>query len=102
MNQRLIYKLGSYMPKWLRIIYYIILVVTLIYVVFRALEFILVSIQKIGAFIFDNRNYWTVIMCLFILALGTFIVAQFVIGMDPWGRFTQWLIELFNRLIWRG
>lgn len=99
MKTRLIYKIGEHLPKWLRVIYYIIIVITFIYIVYRFLEWILVTIQKIGAFAFEPRNYWAAVMSVFILVIGAFLLAQFVLGLDPAGNFITWIKQTFDDII---
>lgn len=95
---RLVHRIGNHLPKWLRTIYYIVLFITFIYIIYRFIEWILVTIQKIGAFIFEPRNYWAAVMSLFILVIGAFLVAQFVLGLDPLGRIITWIQETFESI----
>jgi|SRR5690554_6357805 len=98
MKTRLIYRIGGHLPKWLRVIYYIIVVITLIYLVYRIIEWMLNTTQKIGYFIFDPKNYWTAVLSVGILLVGTFIVAQFVLRLDPWGNFIRWATNIFENI----
>lgn len=95
---RLAYRIGDHLPKWLRIIYYIVLFVTFIYIIYRFLEWLLLTIQKIGAFIFEPRNYWAAVMSLFILVIGAFLLAQFVLGLDPWGDTINWFKQIIENI----
>lgn len=99
MKTRLIYRIGEHLPKWLRVIYYIVITLTLIYLLYRLIEWMLKTIQKLGAFMFEPRNYWTAVMTIGLLLVGTFIVAQFVLGLDPWGNFTEWVNSAFENAI---
>jgi hypothetical protein len=94
------FRLGDRMPKWLRILYYIVLFGTLVYVLVWLIAKLLVGIQKLGHTLFSPSWYWPIITSLFILAVGTFIVAQFILGLDPWESFTTWIensvIKLFG------
>jgi hypothetical protein len=89
--KRLVYRIGGRLPKALRILYYIVLCLTFIYLIYRFFEWFLVTVQKIGAFIFEPRNYWAAVMSLFILAIGAFILAQFILGLDPVGNTIEWI-----------
>lgn len=99
MKTRLIYKIGEHLPKWLRIIYYIITVLSFVYIVYRFLEWLLKTVQKIGYFIFDPKNYWTAVLAVSIIIICTFIAAQFVLGLDPWGNFIHWIVESYENTI---
>lgn len=92
-NKRLPYRIADRLPLFLKIPYYIILWVTALYAIYRLLRFILESIQKTGAFIFDKRNYWTVVLSISILLLGSFLVSQFWLGLDPVGKTVQQIKE---------
>lgn len=89
-SRRLAHRIGDWLPKPLRIIYYIILFLTLIYLLYRLVEWVLKTIQRIGYFIFDPRNYWTMILSIFTVLIFSFILAQFVLGLDPVGKTLEW------------
>ena len=99
MKTRLIYKIGEHLPKWLRVIYYIIIVITFIYIVYRFLEWALKTLQKLGAFIFEPRNYWAAGMSEFIVLLGVFIAAQFILGLDPVGNTIEWIEQVYKNAV---
>lgn len=92
------FRLGDRMPKWLRILYYIVLFGTLVYVLIWLIAKLLIGIQKLGYTLFTPSWYWPIITSLFILAVGTFIVAQFILGLDPWRGFTQWIEEIVIKI----
>lgn len=98
-SNRLIYRVANHLPKWLRVIYYIVVTLTLIYLLYRLIEWVLKTIQKLGAFVFEPRNYWTAVMTIGLLLVGTFIVAQFVLGLDPLGNFMEWVKNSFENAI---
>ena len=87
---RVAYRIGAWLPKPLRIIYYIVLCLTLVYLLYRLLEWVLTTIQKIGYFLFDPRNYWTMMLSIFTVLLCSFLLAQFVLGLDPVGKVLEW------------
>lgn len=89
----LAYRIGDKLPKILRVIYYILLTITLVYWLYRLIGFLLKSIQKIGSFLFEKEHYYTFVFCLFILAIGTLLISQFVFGLDPFGKCINWIVE---------
>lgn len=89
-HNRFAFRLGNKLPKVLRILYYIVLFLSMIYFIYRFFEWFLKTIQKIGSFAFEPRNYWAGVMAIFIVALGTFITAQFILGLDPIGQVIEW------------
>lgn len=90
---RLAYRIGNWLPRPLRVLYYIVLYLTLIYIIYRIVEWVLKTIQKIGYFLFEPRNYWTMILSIFTVAICSFILAQFVLGLDPVGKVLEWGLE---------
>lgn len=86
------------LPKWLRIILIILSILTMVYWIGYITYKILCGVRVFGAFIFDKRNYWTFLTCIAILLIGTLLVAQFALGLDPIGKAYQYIIDQFNNL----
>ena len=97
-KKRLAYRIGDKMPKAIRIIYYILLTITLVYWIYRLTTSILDLIQKIGSFLFEKRNYYTFVVCILILCVGIFIASQFIFNLDPIGKMGNWFINKWNDL----
>lgn len=97
-KQRLAMIIGSKLPRPLKILYYIVLFGTLVYILFLLLQWFLKTIRVIGEFVFKPQNYWSVVLCIFVLAIGTLIVSQFILGLDPIGNTWQWIQDLINSL----
>ena len=96
LSRRFAYRIGDKMPKAIKIIYYIILAVTLVYWLYRAISLTLSLIQRIGSFVFEKRNYYTFVICLIILGIGILLASQFIFDLDPVGRVTNWFIDQWN------
>ncbi len=86
------------LPKWLRIILITLSIITVVYWLGFITYKVLSAIRVVGAFIFEKRNYWTFLVCILILLVGSFIIAQFMLGLDPWGNFWNWVIDRFNEI----
>ena len=71
-------------------------IITLVYWVIWLIIKILKAIQKVGAFIFEARNYWTFVGCIVVLLIGTLLVAQFLLGLDPIGKFIEFILDKFQ------
>ncbi|MFH2116462.1 MAG: hypothetical protein ABII85_00270 [Bacillota bacterium] len=97
-TKRFAYRVGDRLPKIIRILYYIVLFLSMIYFIYRFFEWFLKSFQKLGAFIFEPKMYWALVVCFFALIIGAFILAQFILGLDPVGHFTKWLENLLITL----
>lgn len=98
-TQRFALRIGSNLPKPLKILYYIVLFGTLIYALFLLLQWFFKTVRVIGEFTFKPQNYWAVVLCLFVLAIGTLIVAQFVLGLNPVGKAWNWIENLFESIV---
>lgn len=97
-HRRLAYRIGDKMPKPIRVIYYVLLGITLIYWTYRLIALILDLIQKVGVFVFDKRNYYTFVICLIILGVGILVASQFIFGLDPFGKSLNWVVDKYNDL----
>ena len=97
-RRRLSYRIGDNLPKPLRIIYYIILVLSGVYIIYRLLEWVLKTIQKIGKFIFDDRTYWAVWICVLILVIGGLLLGQYYFDLDPFGKIAEVFTNFFNQV----
>lgn len=97
-NEAVKRSLFSKLPKWLRVILIIVSIITLVYWLGFIVYKLLTAIRCVGAFIFEARNYWTFLGCILVLAIGTLIVAQYVLGLDPLGQASNWVIDRWNDL----
>lgn len=88
----------SGLPKWLKAVLLIISIITVVYWFGFMVYQILKGIRVIGAYIFEQRNYWTFILCLFLIVISALLIAQFYYGLDPFGKFIDWLTGLFDSL----
>lgn len=89
---------NSNMPAAIKWILYILLAITMIYWIIILTYKILEYTRRFMSFVSEKRNWWTFICCIFILLIGTFIVAQFVLGLDPFGKFINSIIEKINEI----
>lgn len=85
---KLIY--NSHIPKWLKALAYILLTLSLVYLIGLTLYKILEAIRKFFHWASDKRNYWTFLVCLLILGVGILLAAQYVFDLDPIGKAIQW------------
>ena len=89
---------NSNMPSAIKWILYILLAITMIYWIIILTYKILEYTRRFMSFVSEKRNWWTFVCCIFILLIGTFIVAQFVLGLDPFGKFINSIIEKINEI----
>lgn len=57
---------------------------------------ILEAIRKFVHWVSDKHNWWTFLMCVFILAIGSLLLAQFYFDLDPFGQFANSVVEKWN------
>lgn len=86
----------SGLPKWLKIVLLILSIITLVYWFGFMLYQILKGFRVIGAYIFEQRNYWTFILCVFLIIISALLIAQFYYNLNPFGKFINWLTGLFD------
>ena len=88
----------SQLPKWLKILIYVVLTLTLIYwlglLIYKFLEYL----RRFIHWASEKRNWWTFLFSVFLVLVGSFIMAQFVLGLDPWGKFVDWLNSIISLL----
>lgn len=88
----------SRFPRWLKIILLIVSIITMIYWLGIIVYKILCAIRVIGAFAFDKKNYWTFLCCILILLIGSLIMAQCVLGLDPIGKTINYILEKWEAI----
>ena len=100
MEEQVIKKLHWYdkFPRWLKIVLFIVSVITMVYWVCFMTYKILCAIRVIGAFVFEKRNYWTFLCCILILVLGGLLLAQYYFKLDPFGKIVEQVSNLFNQI----
>lgn len=89
----------SNIPKWLKIIFYILLSITLIYwiiwLIYKGLEYT----RKFLHWTTEPRNWWTFLVSILLVLVGSFLMAQFVLGLDPIGKLTKYITEIWGNII---
>ena len=89
---------NSNIPKVIKWLLYILLTITMIYWIIILSYRILEIIRRTVHFVSEKRNWWTFVCCIFILLIGTFLVAQFVLGLDPMGKFITSVNEMIDNI----
>jgi len=97
-SKRFAFRLGNRLPKVLRIMYFIVLFLSMVYFIYRFFEWFLVTVRKFGEWFFRPQNYWAAVMSIGILLIGSFILAQFVLGLDPWGNTIERITNIIESL----
>lgn len=87
------------LPKWIRIIVEILLVLTMVYFIMILLYKIWDTIGKIIHFLSDRRNWWTYSIAVLIVVVGGLIVAQMIGEWKPFTELIEWAKGCFQQLI---
>ncbi len=89
------YKLlrDSSLPKWLKWLLYIVITITCIYWLGVMLYKLLEALRKFLHWASDKRNWWTFLTCIFILLIGSLLISQFALGLNPFGKFINWIVN---------
>lgn len=86
----------SNMPKFLKILIEVLLTLTCVYWIGVLIYKILEGLRIFMHWTSDKRNWWTFLMCVAILVVGGLIIAQFFLGLDPFGKMWQGILNTFN------
>lgn len=89
---------NSQLPKWLKLILYILITLTLIYLLCITLYKVLEISRVVIHWVSEKRNWWTFLVCILILLIGSFVIAQCVLGLDPLGAIGNYFIEQWHNL----
>ena len=84
-------------PKWLKAILLVISIITVIYWLGFLVYQILKAVRCVFAYIFEKEHYWTFIICLFLIFISALLVAQFYYGLDPFGKFLEWVKSILDK-----
>ena len=75
------------MPMVVRVIGYVIGVVSLIFVVIWLVE----KIRQLIHWTSIKNHFYILLICALMIGVCAFLLAQFKFGLDPWGQFVSWL-----------
>ncbi len=96
LSRRFAVRLGQRLPTPLKILYWTVLTLTLVYWLVRLTSWFLEAFRKLGEFVFTKNNYYVLLLAVFIVLLGGLLFAQFYFDLDPIGKFIQWFQSLFE------
>lgn len=86
------------LPKWLKYLLYVVLTLTLVYWLGILIYKILEAFRKFLHWASEKRNYWTFLFSVFIVLLGSLIMAQCVLGLDPLGKLANYIVEMWENI----
>lgn len=92
---------NSKLPKFLKILIYILLTLTCIYWIgyftYKILDFIRIFLNYISS----KEHWWAFLICFSILGIGTFLIAEFVFDLGWWENIENWFIGIIKGIeIW--
>lgn len=83
-------------PKALKVLLYILLTLTCIYWISIMTYKILELLRKSLHWCSEKRNWWTFVVCIAILAIGSLLIAQYLLDLDPIGKVVNWVVTNIN------
>jgi hypothetical protein len=86
----------SRLPKWLRITFIILSIITMIYWICWLFFHIWKAIGKALHWISDPRNWWIYTSVVLILAIGGLLLAQFCSDLKPFTHLWKYVEHLFD------
>ena len=90
--------LFSKLPKWLKVILIIVSILTLVYwvgfVVIKILSLIRFILQEIS----KKEHWWFFIVTMLLVGIVALLLAQFVFGLDPFGKLSVWCVGIFDKI----
>lgn len=90
--------LFSKLPKWLKVVLVIISILTLVYWVGFIVIKILSAIRFILQEISKKEHWWFFIVTMLLVGIVALLLAQFVFGLDPFGKLTEWCVGIFDNM----
>lgn len=89
-KRRFAYRLGDSLPQPLRFVYYFLLVVTLLYVIYRIIDFIRSIIHKI----FDEKFFYIILGLSVLVAIIVIVILQRYTDINPIGT----ILDIIERV----
>lgn len=89
---------NSQLPKWLKVVIYTLLTITLVYWLGYAIYKILETTRKVLHWATECRNWWTFLICILILGVGSLLMAQYYFDLDPLGKLAAWAVLQWDNL----
>ncbi len=91
--------LFSRLPKWLRVTLFILSVVTVVFWATKLFYKVWGAIGTFLHFLTEKRNWWTYTFCIVLIIVGSLIVAQFFLELNPFGKAWNGVTEYVNNFI---
>lgn len=89
----------SGLPKWLKVLIYIFLTITIVYwlciLIYKTLELFRFCIHWAT----DKGNWWLTLSISLIALIVCLCLAQFVWGLNPFGNILEWIVNTFNNVV---
>lgn len=89
-------KLWLVMPSWMKKVFIVLSIVTVVYWVLWALYNALHGIRFFLHWLTDKTVFNVILLIIIGVSIGAFIYAQFVLGLDPIGKFQEWLLPYYE------
>lgn len=90
---------NSKMPRFLKALIYILLTITCVYWIGYFTYKILDAFRVFLHYVSTKEHWWAFLICLAILAVGAFLLAQFVFDLGWWEMFVEFLSDKYHQVV---
>lgn len=87
---------NSKLPKFLKVLIYLLLTLTCVYWIGYFTYKILDSIRAFLSYISTKEHWWAFLICVAILLVGTFLIAEFVFNLGWWQTILDWFVGIYK------
>lgn len=91
-------RLWIVLPSWLKNILIGISIITMAYWVLWAIYKALDLVRSLLHWFTDERTFNAFLLIVVALSVGAFVYAQFVLGLDPFGKFVEFITPYYEEL----
>lgn len=89
---------NSKLPRFLKVLIYILLTLTCVYWIGYFTYKILDGIRKFLHYVSTKEHWWAFIICVAILGIGTFLIAEFVFKLGWWEAIVNWFVNIYKSI----
>ena len=89
---------NSKLPRFLKILIYILLTLTCVYWIGYFTFKILDGIRKFLNYVSTKEHWWAFLICIAILGVGTFLIAEFVFELGWWDTIINKIVETYHNI----
>ena len=89
---------GCNMPKWLKVVLYVLLSITLVYVIGLVIYKVLEAIRWLLHAMTEKKIWWVSVCIIFVLSLIFAIILEKTSDIKPFTLLYEWLLSVLNSI----